>query len=59
MILEICDGIAVDTLTGETVAKSIYIKSGMRNIYLGINTLAKIIDFVKAQGGIIPELKKE
>lgn len=54
--IELCEQIAVDTLTGETTNKSILVVSGMRNIYIGINTLVKVIDFVKSKGGILPEV---
>jgi hypothetical protein len=48
--LEYYEGITVDTITNKTVSKSVYIISGARNIYIGVNTITKIVDFLKQKG---------
>ncbi len=48
--LQFDEGINVDTLTGRTVQKSVYIESGARRIYIGINTLVEICDYLRSQG---------
>ena len=55
--LEMFDGIAKDSLSGETIQKGIFFESGARNIFIGINTIVKIIDFINQQGGILPKMK--
>lgn len=52
--MEICENLTTDTLTGHTTQRSVRIVSGMRNIYIGLNTLTKIIEFVKSKGGLLP-----
>lgn len=48
--LELFEGISVDTLTNKTTSKSVYLKSGMRSIFIGINTLVRINDFLRSKG---------
>ncbi len=48
--LELFEGIAPDTLTGEVTQRSVYLKAGMREIYIGVNTIVKIVDFLKQKG---------
>ncbi|MFA5101141.1 MAG: hypothetical protein WC547_09690 [Candidatus Omnitrophota bacterium] len=48
--LELCDNITIDTLTGETTSRSVYLKSGNREIYISVNTMVKINDFLRSKG---------
>ena len=48
--LELYDGVTLDTLTLEVTQKAVYIHSGARRIYIGINTLVKIADFLREKG---------
>ena len=48
--LELHDGIAIDSLTNKTVQKAVYMKSGAREIFIGVNTLVEIGDFLRSQG---------
>jgi len=48
--LEIFEGITIDSITGKTTEKSVYIKSGMRNVYISINTIIKLYDFLIEKG---------
>ena len=48
--LQLHDGIAIDAFTNKTVQRSVYIKSGMREVFIGINTLVEIGDFLRRQG---------
>jgi hypothetical protein len=48
--LEIFNGICVDTLTGKTCSKGVCLVSGARTIFIGINTLVEIADFLKESG---------
>lgn len=48
--IELDEGVNIDTLTGETTQRSVLILSGMRSIYISVNTLVKIADFLKEKG---------
>ncbi len=48
--LELFDGVTTDTLTGKITQQSVYMKSGNRSIFIAVNTLVKINDFLKSKG---------
>ncbi len=48
--LEICEQVSQDTLTREITQRSVYVKSGMRHIFLGITTIIEINDYLKKKG---------
>jgi len=45
---EICDNCPIDTFTQRMVKKAIGIKSGMRSIFISLETVNKINEFIKA-----------
>ncbi len=48
--LEYCEQISVDTLTQETTSQSILIVSGNRNIYIAVNTVLRLANFLREKG---------
>jgi len=48
--MEVITENVIDTLTGEVCNKSVLIKSGARRIFISIDTLEEIVDFLKKKG---------
>lgn len=51
--LEYFDRNASDTLTGEPTYRGVYVESGARRIYIGINTICHMVDILKANGAVV------
>ena len=50
---EYFDKNAIDTFTGHACMKGVYVESGLRKVYIGINSVCKIVDILKAHGAVV------
>lgn len=48
-------GVSIDTLTGKTVKEAIYLVSGVRCIFIGVETIKQMVEFLKEKNISINE----